>query len=162
MEHDRPHDRDGVEAAVWAEGCRRRRAIQDLLGRHRGGLTTGDVLDVARDLGVSRATLYRLIRLYRDFGSVDVLLPKRIGRRRGTRVLSSELETIIRTTIQQACRGRHRPTLTDLVAQVHARCLERDLPLPHRRTVRARLATATPREPSDPEPSAPPGSLIRA
>jgi len=146
MEHDRPNDHTSAEAAIWAEGCRRYQAIRELLRRHRGRLTTYDVSDVARELGVSRATLYRLISLYRKFGTVDVLLPKLTGRRRGTRVLSGELEMIIRTTIQETYLARPRPTLTHLVGQVHGRCLESNLPLPHRRTIRARLATATKRE----------------
>src|SRR3954447_10502400 len=146
MEHDRPNDQTSAEAAIWAEGGRRYQAIRELLGRHRGRLTTCDVSDVARELGLSRATLYRLISLYREFGTVDVLLPKLTGRRRGTRVLSGELETIIRTIIQETYLARPRPTLAHLVEQVHGRCLESNLPLPHRRTIRARLATATNRE----------------
>jgi putative transposase len=146
MEQDRPNDQTSAEAAIWAEGCRRYQAIRELLGLHRGRLTTHDVSDVARELGVSRATLYRLISIYRKFGAVDALLPKRTGRRRGTRVLSGKLEEIIRTTIQEAYHARSRPTLTHLVEQVHVRCLESNLPLPHRRTVRARLATAAERE----------------
>jgi putative transposase len=146
MEHDRPNDQNSVEAAVWAEGYRRHQAIRELLGRHHGRLTTCDVSDVARELGVSRATLYRLVSLYREFESVEALLPRRTGRRRGTRVLSGELERIIRAAIQEAYLARPRPTLTHLVEQVHARCLESNLPLPHRRTIRARLATAAKRE----------------
>ena len=146
MEHDRPNGQNGVEAALWAEGCRRHQAVRELLGRHRGRLTTCDVSDVARELGVSKVTLYRLVRLYREFGSVDALLPKRAGRRRGSHVLSGEIERIIRTTIEEASLARPRPTLTYLVERIHARCLENNLPLPHRRTIRARLAMAARRE----------------
>ena len=48
MEHDRPNDQTSAEAAIWAEGCRRYQAIRELLGLHRGRLTTHDVSDVAR------------------------------------------------------------------------------------------------------------------
>ena len=146
MEHDRPNDQTSAEAAIWAEGGRRYQAIRELLGRHRGRLTTCDVSDVAREIGVSRATLYRLIKLYREFGSVEALLPKRAGRRRGTRVLSDDLEAIIRTTIEEACLARTWPTLTHLVEQVHTRCRESNLPLPHRQTIQSRLITVARRE----------------
>jgi putative transposase len=146
MNRDKPKDQNSVEAAIWAAGCRRYQAIRELLGRHRGRLTTCDVSDVAQDLSVSRATLYRLIKAYRAFGCVEALLPKRAGRRKGTRVLSSELERIIRKTIQEADLAQARPTLTHLVEQVHAQCLESNLPRPHRRTIGARLATAAQRE----------------
>src|SRR3954470_13108813 len=42
--------------------------------------------------------------------------------------------------------AKPQPTLTHVVEQVHARCLECNLPLPHRRTIQARLATAAQRE----------------
>jgi putative transposase len=145
MEHDRPDDQTGA-VATWAEGQRRHQAIRELLKRHRGRLTNCDVSDVARELGVSRATLYRLINLYRRFGTVEALLPRRAGRRRGTRVLSGEIEITIRTTIQEIRLARPQPTLTHVVERVHARCLERNLPRPHRRTIQARLVTVDQRE----------------
>src|SRR6185436_12261525 len=93
----------------------------------------------------------RLISRYKRFDSVEALLPRPSGRRRGTRVLSDELEAVIRTTIEEACRAPPWPTLTQLVEQVHARCRESNLPLPHRRTIKARLAAAAEREvPDDP------------
>ena len=52
MECDRPDDQTGA-AALWAEGQRRPQAIRELLRRHQGRLTTCDVSDVARELGVS-------------------------------------------------------------------------------------------------------------
>src|SRR3954469_18063659 len=105
MEHDRPNDQTSAEAAIWAEGGRRHQAIRQLLGRHRGRLTTGDVSDVARELGVSRATLYRLIGIHRTAGSVEALLPRRPGRRAGTRVLSDAVETIVCGAIAEAWPG---------------------------------------------------------
>src|SRR5215471_7827903 len=46
----------------WPEACRREEAIRKLLGRSDGErLKVGDVEEVALELGVSRATLYRLI-----------------------------------------------------------------------------------------------------
>ena len=136
MEHDRRDGRNGVEAAAWTEGYRRHQAIRQLLGRHRGRLTTGDVSDVARELGVSRATLYRLIGIYRTVGSVEALLPRRPGRRTGARVLSDAVETIVCGAIAEAWPGT---TLGQLVERIHARCREAGLPPPHRRTIRARL-----------------------
>ena len=56
---------ESPEASVcWREGLRRHEAIRGLLERHAGSLRTADVSDVAWDLGVSQATLYRLITTY--------------------------------------------------------------------------------------------------
>ena len=46
---------------AWMEACRREEAIRDLLRRYPDRMTLGAVEDVARELGRSRATLYRLI-----------------------------------------------------------------------------------------------------
>jgi len=57
-----------------------------------------------------------------------------------------EIEITIRTTIQEIRLARPQPTLTHVVERVHARCLERNLPRPHRRTIQARLVTVDQRE----------------
>ena len=95
--------------------------------------------DVAWELGVSRATLYRLIELYKTFGTVDVLQPSATGRRSGTWVLPKPTEQIIEETIHNVYLKPTRPTLTHLVDCVHARCTEEGVAPPHRRTVRARV-----------------------
>jgi len=130
---------EAEKAARWAEGCRRHEAIRRLIERHGKSFPRSDLEDVAWELGVSRATLYRLIDLYRTFGTVDMLQPRTGGRRAGTKVLSDETEQLIENTIREVYLKPTRPTLTHLVHEVHARCAEKNLPLPHRRTVRARV-----------------------
>ena len=60
---------------------RREETIRKLLGRSEGErLKMGDVEEVALDLGVSRATLYRLITAYRQTPTVEALEPRQRGR----------------------------------------------------------------------------------
>ena len=54
------------DQAGWDEACRREAAIRDLLNRYPKRLRIGVVEAVAWELGVSRATLYRLIVRYRQ------------------------------------------------------------------------------------------------
>ena len=49
----------------WEGACRREEAIRDLLSRNPDGLKGTDVTDLAWELGLSRATAYRMIRLFR-------------------------------------------------------------------------------------------------
>jgi putative transposase len=65
------------ETAAWREGIRRHEAIRELLDRHEGPLRLTDVKDVAWDLGVSQATLYRLIGVYKSIGTVESLRPRK-------------------------------------------------------------------------------------
>ena len=69
----------------WREGFRRHEAIRGLVERHAGLLRTTDVKDVAWGLGVSQATLYRLITTYRAVGTVEALMPRTSGRPAGLR-----------------------------------------------------------------------------
>ena len=50
---------------TWTEACRREEVIRDLLRRYPERLTVKAVEDVAWELGLSRATTYRLIERYR-------------------------------------------------------------------------------------------------
>jgi putative transposase len=84
---DKPPEND--DAARWMEGRRRHETIRRLIDRHGKRLLRSAITDAAWELDVSRATLYRLIELYREFGTVDKLQPAKMGRRRGTRAKSS-------------------------------------------------------------------------
>ena len=129
------------DAARWREGRRRHETIRHLIDRHGKHLPQSEIIDAAWELNVSRATFYRLIELYREFGTVDVLQPAKLGRRRGTRALSSKVEQIIETEIKRVYLKPTRPTVTHLLAEIHARCAEEGVELPHRRTVEARIRT---------------------
>src|SRR5215831_904579 len=115
---------NAAKAARWAEGCRRHKAISRLVDYGKQPLPRSVVEDVAWELGVSRATLYRLIELYKTFGTVDVLQPSATRRRSGTWVLPKATEQIIEETIHNVYLKPTRPTLTHLVDCVHARCTE--------------------------------------
>src|SRR5271165_3470446 len=110
------------EGPGWLEACRREEAIRKLLGRADGRrLKMGDVEDVALDLGVSRATLYRLITAYRQTLTVEALEPRQRGRRKGAVVLDKPRHDPIRKTIREVCLKPQRATLAYLVEQIHLR-----------------------------------------
>jgi hypothetical protein len=86
-------DNDAEER--WKEACRREEARRDLLSRNPDGLKGRDVADLAWELGLSRATAYRMIRLFRAGGTVTSLIDRTRGRREGFRTLDKEREEII-------------------------------------------------------------------
>ena len=133
------HDDDDKNKR-WLEACRREEAIRALLKRHPDGrLAIKDVQDVAWELGVSRATLYRLITAYRSQGTVNSVKPTRRGRREGTIVLDRRRDQLIAKAINEIYLTPSRPTLTYLVEQIHARFAAKNWPLPDRRTIKARV-----------------------
>ena len=70
-----------------------------MLSRNPDGLKGRDVTDLAWELGLSRATAYRMIRLFRAGGTVTSLMDRTRGRREGFRTLDKEREEIIRQAI---------------------------------------------------------------
>jgi putative transposase len=122
------------------EGCRREEAIRGLLKRHDDKrLTIGAVEEIAQELGVSRSTMYRLITAYRAKGTVSSVEPRALGRRKDTLVLDAGREKLIASTIHEIYLKPERPTMTYLIEQVRARCAQKGLPLPDRRTIKARV-----------------------
>jgi putative transposase len=133
-------DLETPEASVrWREGFRRHEAIRGLLERHVGLLRTAAVRDVAGDLGVSQATLYRLIATYKAVGTVEALMPGTSGRPTGLRLLDKSVELIIAKCIREIYLTPNRPTLKRLTDEVHAKCAAAGHLLPDRRTIRARV-----------------------
>ncbi len=122
------------------EGCRREEAIRGLLKRHDDKrLTIGAVEETAQELGVSRSTMYRLITAYRAKGTVSSVEPRALGRRKDTLVLDAKREKLIASTIHEIYLKPERPTMTYLIEQVRARCAQKGLPRPDRRTIKARV-----------------------
>src|SRR5271165_5986720 len=122
------------------EGCRREEAIRGLLKRHDDKrLTIGAVEEIAQELGVSRSTMYRLITAYRAKGTVSSVEPRALGRRKDTLVLDAKREKLITSTIHEIYLKPERPTMTYLIEQVRARCAQKGLPRPDRRTIKARV-----------------------
>lgn len=130
---------DEIDASLWDEACRRADAIRGFLKRNPEGTTAGDVAGLAAELGLSQATAYRLIKLFRAGGTVLSLTDRKRGRPEGHRALDEKREEIIRATISAHYLKRARPTVSQLVRDVQTNCISVGLKPPHRRTIIARL-----------------------
>lgn len=83
--------------------------------------------------------MYRLITAYRAKGTVSSVEPRALGRRKDTLVLDAKREKLIAATIHEIYLKPERATMTYLIEQVRARCAQKGLPLPDRRTIKARV-----------------------
>ena len=127
------------EQLAWDEGCRREAAIRDLLNRHPKRLRTSEVEDVAWELGISRATLYRLIARYRQTGTVEGLYGPGSGRREGTQFLHPDEDMLIREMLEKLYLRPTRPPFQRVLEEIAGACRSRGWPAPTWRTVKARL-----------------------
>ena len=90
-------------------------------------------------LGVSQATAYRLVRLFREGGTVSALVDRKRGRRKDHHTLDKEREEIIRTTIARFYLSPTRPPFSRLVREVETNCLAASFKAPNWRTIKNRL-----------------------
>jgi putative transposase len=83
--------------------------------------------------------MYRLIIAYQAKGTVSSVEPRAMGRRKDVFVLDAKRERLIASTIHEIYLKPERPTMAYLIEQVRARCAQKGLPLPDRRTIKARV-----------------------
>ena len=124
---------------VWKEACRREEAIRELLWRYPERLTVAAVEGVAWELGLSRATAYRLIERYRGARTVEVLRERQRGWPKGKLRDQPIRDGLIQQFLAQEYLRPTRPPLRRVVAHIAAACRQQGLPAPTWRTVKARL-----------------------
>ena len=118
---------------------RRAEAIREFLRRNPHRSTINEILELATAIGVSQATAYRLVRLFREGGTVSSLVDRKRGRRKDGRTLDKEREEIIRTTIARFYLKPTRPPFSRLVREVETNCFAAGLRAPNWRTIKDRL-----------------------
>jgi DtxR family transcriptional regulator, manganese transport regulator len=119
---------------------RREIVVRAALGRVEGKLSQAVIEELKKDLGVSRATAYRMIRTFRSCGAVVAPNTRPVGRPKGARVLDARRETLIAEAIERYHATEPRPKFSELVQAVGHQCREERLPPPNWRTVRSRLS----------------------
>jgi len=127
----------GASETEWQEACRRESAIRSLIESGPVSHARADV--VAKDLGISRALVYRLASRYRLRAQTSSLLPSRRGRAPRSRLLDPEVEALICTAVERIYLQPERPRISDLLRAVETECQQRGLKAPAFHTLQARV-----------------------
>lgn len=93
-------------------------------------LTQGDVDWAMRQLGVSRATLFRLARQFRENTRTSALLPNTSGPKRGMKPMDPDVEVIVSHHFKGFYATRRKPTKTRFWREVAADCQAKGLTPP--------------------------------
>jgi putative transposase len=128
-----------VDDADWDIAQHRADVLRPVLEASDEEQRSNLIAAAARELGVSRATVYRLLACFRAAEVTSALLPARRGRPQGSRSLDRRREAIIAREITHFYLKPERPRLTHLVDRISARCHQESLPTPDWRTIRARV-----------------------
>ncbi|MGO4560275.1 response regulator transcription factor [Mesorhizobium sp. 2RAF21] len=123
----------------WQQAILRANAIEALISRPSEKRTRAAIQAVAAKLGVSLATVYRLMRVLREGGTTETFFERRRGRPRGLRTLEGRCEEIIQDVLQDHGDNPDPLPLSAVLRTIHDRCIATGLKPPHRRTVTARL-----------------------
>ena len=123
----------------WEEACRREEALRRLLRRHPRRLSVVAVDEAADELGLSRATIYRLVQRYRATRTVSGLYGKSRGISKGARLLKPEQEAVIKEAIERLYLKPTRPPLSKVVEEIRGRCRQIGLSPPNWRTIKTRV-----------------------
>ncbi|MGO9431567.1 Mu transposase C-terminal domain-containing protein [Rhodoblastus sp.] len=124
---------------LWEMACRREDVLRGLAERFPKGLPRAAVFDACALLGVSRATLFRLVKRFKTQETVSSLLPRKKGRGVGSKNDDPKRDLLIRRTIERVYLTPERATLGRLVNEIRLLCIQESLDPPSWRTVKARL-----------------------
>ena len=111
-------DHERADREVWA-AAERRAAV---LGKLPERPSEAEVRTACAALGVSRATLFRWLKRYRETGRTSALLPRPRGPPPGMAPLAAEVLAVVERHFQDFYATRRRPTRTRLWREVAADC----------------------------------------
>ena len=129
-------DLETASDSEWEIASKRAQAMEELLVNGAG---PSRIDEVARDHGLSRAMVYRILARYRRNPSPSELLPKRGGRALGVHRLGVEVEALIQGLIDRYFLKKERPRIIDLHRQIAVECRRKDLPEPSYKAIWARV-----------------------
>lgn len=110
----------------WEEAGYRARVLAELPAQ----LTQGNVDWAMRQLNVSRSTLFRLVKQFREDGRTSALLPDTRGPKPGMRPLNPAVEEIVTHHFKAFYATRRKPTKTRFWREVAADCKAKGLAPP--------------------------------
>lgn len=101
---------------------------------------------IAKELGVSIATIYRWRLAYLENGNLTALAPHRPTGGRGDSRIDPAVETVVRDVIDNMFLTKQKLTVSKVEVEVDRQCRRAKLKPPHGSTLRRRIAALTERE----------------
>jgi hypothetical protein len=112
----------------------------------RGSVSNARADQAAKELGISRSLVYRLVARHRQRAQTSSLLSVPRGRTHRSQWLDTRVETLIRSAVERIYLQREQPRVSDLLRTIKADCQRFGLKPPSYNTLHARLLSLDPRE----------------
>lgn len=144
--HDPPPDLDLIPDAMWNQAAALAAEFKRIV--EEGCAIDAQLRQLESSLGLKRRRLYQLLAVYKANPSVSALLPRRAGRKPGSRVLAAEIETLIAKTLSEHYFTSERPSIASAVEIIAAKARACGLHPPCRSAVAARVGCLTDTRPN--------------
>lgn len=119
-------DHETANEDAWAIARHRERVLSQLPARP----SQAAIRDAMEELGMSRATLFRWLRRFRDSARTSSLLPRRRGPDPGVQPFEPAVLTIVERHFEELYATRRKPTLTRYWREIAADCRAGGLSIP--------------------------------
>lgn len=129
-------DINDIEDEEYLEAQRRYKAILPLLEKK---LSRQEAVQYSKNLGIHFTTLYRWQEKYKSTGTILGLISNKVGVRKGSKRLDSEIEIIIRKIIENYYLTIQKPSIQSVVNKVLSECKRLNILAPHSNTIRNRI-----------------------
>ncbi|AXK48471.1 transposase [Aliarcobacter trophiarum LMG 25534] len=129
-------DINNIEDEEYLEAQRRYKAILPLLEKK---LSRQEAVQYSKNLGIHFTTLYRWQEKYKSTGTILGLISNKVGVRKGSKRLDSEIEIIIRKIIENYYLTIQKPSIQSVVNKVLSECKRLNIVAPHSNTIRNRI-----------------------
>ena len=133
----------GTTRKEWLRARRRERVVMRLI--RNDGEVAKQIASARRALGLSRSSVYRLLRRYRQAAQTSSLLVGHRGTPQQHRRLSEPREAIVTRAIEEKFLARPRMTVSGLTEEIRIRCLRAALKPVSRKAIEMRIALLDPR-----------------
>jgi len=130
-------DLEGLTEEDWKVAQHRFTTIRSLL--EDPFHTRAAAQAAAEAASVSVSTLYAWMRLYQDNARLSALIPRKRGRKEGTKRLGAETDAVVEATINDTYLTPQKQRPEDVVKGVIDRCRKAGIAAPHPNTIRKRL-----------------------
>ena len=129
----------------WVEAERRFNIIRPFIEEGVSGRKEVELR--AKQHDINPATLYRWLKTYNAYGTIDGLRPKKEGLPQGQKMINKHAEAIIEKAIKDLYLTNQRISVQKVVLEVKRLCHEYHiLDVPHANTVRNRIAAISQKE----------------
>ncbi len=130
-------ERDQAEDLEWQGALARAETLRRLSPRP----SASEIADAMAEFSISRATLFRWLKRFRDEDRAAALLNRKSGRRAGVDAFTPDLKAIVDDNITNFYATPEKPTLTRLWKRILTDCRANELTPPSIRRLKAYLAT---------------------